>query len=296
MNTSTILYNIEGCISYRDYDGVISWIDNSKENLSEKDYLNICESALKAIYFVKKEKNSDIGYQIIHRVSLLDNHFAEKCRRIFDLEFDRIMQEAEDENDKLLREQELIRTKEAEEKKLRDDGLEEEQYTIFDENLRKILEEERIEYEIKRSLELERFKIKKAKLDFDISIAFMDFFKIKYPKRDADNGIITYIKKIFVHLDLLCSYEDMIISIVEYNLTKNFKNSRKELREFQAKFYSESKEDVIDFITEYFQKRRRARCYSCKTDLNMLLNDNCLKCGWLTCDCGACGCGYSGRF
>ena len=37
---------------------------------------------------------------------------------------------------------------------------------------------------------------------------------------------------------------------------------------------------------------RTTHCYACKTDLDGKVHVACLACGWLICQCGACGCGY----
>ena len=46
-----------------------------------------------------------------------------------------------------------------------------------------------------------------------------------------------------------------------------------------------------DFRTE----RRVTHCYDCKHDLNSVDFDICEKCGWIRCQCNACGCDYHGH-
>lgn len=41
------------------------------------------------------------------------------------------------------------------------------------------------------------------------------------------------------------------------------------------------------------RRRRLTHCYNCKTTLDSSIDVECNECGWLVCDCGACGCGYS---
>jgi hypothetical protein len=37
---------------------------------------------------------------------------------------------------------------------------------------------------------------------------------------------------------------------------------------------------------------RKTHCYNCKQYLDGLRYFECLNCGWIICNCGACGCGY----
>jgi len=43
------------------------------------------------------------------------------------------------------------------------------------------------------------------------------------------------------------------------------------------------------------RRHRVTHCYSCKFSLNNAINPECSKCGWIICECGACGCQYDGR-
>jgi len=43
----------------------------------------------------------------------------------------------------------------------------------------------------------------------------------------------------------------------------------------------------------FIQKKIRCtHCFSCKTTLNSRDFDVCPDCGWIVCDCGACGCRF----
>jgi hypothetical protein len=47
-------------------------------------------------------------------------------------------------------------------------------------------------------------------------------------------------------------------------------------------------------VEEFSDKQHRAtHCYRCKKGLLSTLHIKCMRCGWLICECGACGCGYS---
>ncbi len=41
------------------------------------------------------------------------------------------------------------------------------------------------------------------------------------------------------------------------------------------------------------KKLRVTHCYSCKQTLSNSIDVECVVCGWILCNCGACGCGYS---
>lgn len=40
-------------------------------------------------------------------------------------------------------------------------------------------------------------------------------------------------------------------------------------------------------------KSRVTHCYSCKNNLSSSVNLECIACGWIICQCGACGCAYA---
>ena len=44
-------------------------------------------------------------------------------------------------------------------------------------------------------------------------------------------------------------------------------------------------------IREGSRRPRASWCWSCKTGLNSSSNLECVTCGWILCECGACGCG-----
>ena len=40
------------------------------------------------------------------------------------------------------------------------------------------------------------------------------------------------------------------------------------------------------------KKRRITHCYACKSHLDNAITPECASCGWIICECGACGCFY----
>ena len=43
-----------------------------------------------------------------------------------------------------------------------------------------------------------------------------------------------------------------------------------------------------------FSKERNPYCHSCKKLISTVTHSKCRECGWIICDCGACGCNYNG--
>lgn len=43
------------------------------------------------------------------------------------------------------------------------------------------------------------------------------------------------------------------------------------------------------------KKNRSSHCYKCKNAVSSEIQDECIACEWIICNCGACGCGYSWR-
>ena len=43
------------------------------------------------------------------------------------------------------------------------------------------------------------------------------------------------------------------------------------------------------------KERRVTHCYDCKGHLDNRIDTECVACGWILCDCGACGCGWKSR-
>ena len=50
--------------------------------------------------------------------------------------------------------------------------------------------------------------------------------------------------------------------------------------------------EVSKKILSTIKKYRITHCYNCKKPLNNSSDNECKKCGWIKCSCGACGCNY----
>lgn len=60
-------------------------------------------------------------------------------------------------------------------------------------------------------------------------------------------------------------------------------------------FYDDQQRDQLE--TKKRSKRKKYRethCFECGAILNSNEHEECLVCGWLECDCTACGCDYEG--
>ena len=61
-------------------------------------------------------------------------------------------------------------------------------------------------------------------------------------------------------------------------------------------FVAKSGKTYQGFITSSKVRNPRiTHCYSCFEDLDSRADVECKACGWLVCNCGACGCGWSGH-
>ncbi len=61
-------------------------------------------------------------------------------------------------------------------------------------------------------------------------------------------------------------------------------------------FVAKSGKTYQGFITSNKVRNPRiTHCYSCYEDLDSRADVECKICGWLVCNCGACGCGWSGH-
>ena len=57
-------------------------------------------------------------------------------------------------------------------------------------------------------------------------------------------------------------------------------------------FLSKTKMPYKGTISNSHKKHRVTHCYNCKNKLDNMINIECRACGWIICNCGACGCGY----
>lgn len=49
----------------------------------------------------------------------------------------------------------------------------------------------------------------------------------------------------------------------------------------------------VPFVSRESNKRHRVtHCYNCKSHLDNAISPECSACGWIICECGACGCQY----
>ncbi|MEY3788787.1 MAG: hypothetical protein RIQ94_939 [Pseudomonadota bacterium] len=51
----------------------------------------------------------------------------------------------------------------------------------------------------------------------------------------------------------------------------------------------------VRLATKVRNHHRITHCYSCKRHLDNAIMTECVTCGWILCNCGACGCGWIGH-
>jgi hypothetical protein len=52
---------------------------------------------------------------------------------------------------------------------------------------------------------------------------------------------------------------------------------------------------LVDFYLKLLKNIRRTHCFNCKADINSRDWSICAKCGWIRCQCSACGCSWGGH-
>lgn len=84
--------------------------------------------------------------------------------------------------------------------------------------------------------------------------------------------------------------EEQMLTISEELVPRTL--SRKQHRQAIIKLGLNIDDD--HFLTNSYRHlyRRVTYCYRCKNRLDNSLEQECDECGWIVCDCGACGCGY----
>lgn len=68
---------------------------------------------------------------------------------------------------------------------------------------------------------------------------------------------------------------------------------RRALQIARSQFFDRIRKDDPGLRPATNRFRRVTHCYDCKHPLDSVIDYECNKCGWLVCDCGACGCGYN---
>ena len=81
-----------------------------------------------------------------------------------------------------------------------------------------------------------------------------------------------------------------LIAVLETKLPEDVK---KEIVAEKHKTFLSARKLPYKGIRESVNKQhRKTHCYSCKQNLDNLVDLECANCGWIICRCGACVCGY----
>lgn len=68
-------------------------------------------------------------------------------------------------------------------------------------------------------------------------------------------------------------------------------------KEYHSYFLEKIGKPNLGYIDNAVPKMKRVtHCYSCKQTLDNSVNIECKACSWIICPCGACGCGWVGRY
>lgn len=93
--------------------------------------------------------------------------------------------------------------------------------------------------------------------------------------------------------------EQMVLTIpsVEPEAVQSPESDARDLEErHRAKIAETDKQYLGVRLAQRGHRKRVTHCYSCRSALDNSINLECKACGWILCSCGACGCGYAGRF
>jgi hypothetical protein len=75
---------------------------------------------------------------------------------------------------------------------------------------------------------------------------------------------------------------------------KSEARAQKELSRQNKKELQKAEQGIMSDVDKFpVRKVRVTHCYSCHHSLDSRKTEKCTKCGWILCNCGACGCGFS---
>lgn len=141
----------------------------------------------------------------------------------------------------------------------------------------------------------------------------------RYMKRTSDvplrsRAISSYYRWKMEHAEEFVATESLAVQ------ARNIENAKKEreselklqqkteaarletIKAYKAHIIEKHRSNITSLGVEYRgvqvskkrRKRRTANCYACQSPLDNYFDLECVKCGWIVCDCGACGCGWKG--
>lgn len=111
-------------------------------------------------------------------------------------------------------------------------------------------------------------------------------------------GEILLIERNFVHI----RFSEVGRKKLQYSLTSTWhlESVTKQLKkEVEAKIIIHRHKEFITMKNGVYKgikinssARRSTHCYNCKESISSETHLECNSCGWIICNCGACGCGY----
>jgi hypothetical protein len=155
-----------------------------------------------------------------------------------------------------------------------------------------------VNHENKRRIEIERIKadeqrkiyLEELEKEFLSALKFLNHFRVRYPARESKSNFINIVKSCLNLNDSEDDYRTRIIDLArshaEMNLSKNDHRSYIKI--------SGLDDCDSDFIVKLYKDKyyRVTHCFRCSKFLVSTVSNECETCGWIRCQCGACGCSY----
>ncbi|HIA01094.1 MAG TPA: DUF3553 domain-containing protein [Myxococcales bacterium] len=73
---------------------------------------------------------------------------------------------------------------------------------------------------------------------------------------------------------------------------QNMARERQDLVNRHREFFKSCGIEYLGTREAGFRQPRTPDCFACKCPLDSTIQDECLGCRWILCNCGACGCGW----
>lgn len=162
----------------------------------------------------------------------------------------------------------------------------------------KLLEREELRklQEIEINSQKERAREETLQRNYTEALDFLEHFGISYPKENTNiifKSILSFAHKIFGEWEKIDPRIKIIKIAEECSANYSDSISRDKRREYIIlKGLRDKPDNLIHKL--YLKRFRETRCFSCKTPLKTKFDNECLRCNWIKCKCGSCGCNYSG--
>ncbi len=272
MDKRKVLVNINGCMKDGDQEGAMRWINYAGRNLPDKEFLWLCNVVLNG--FSEKHRDnqaySTVAISIANILKKVNDKVNAKMRR----------RRLDDPLGFLVMEQEnkerLERVRRGVEERLETKRREAE---IQRERVRRGAERrhererKKAEENQRKKLELEKFERQRREAELRDAKVLLRYAG-RYNESLSDKQVI-------------CISEDL--TRTPTILSRN--QHRRSIEKLQLSI------DDDHFLTRVYRElyRRVAHCFRCGGELDNSIDKECEACGWIVCNCGACGCQYENR-